>query len=68
MSFEIVDYSEKSIAVFGDVIKYQNEFLDLKGMLNEKLRYKGAVSTGFIFTKDTFIYKLNILTRWMGDI
>jgi hypothetical protein len=51
MSFEIVDYSEKSIAVFGDVIKYQNEFLDLKGMLNEKLRYKGAVATGFIFTK-----------------
>lgn len=51
MSFEIVDYSEKSIAVFGDVLKYQNEFLDLKGMLNEKLRYKGAVATGFIFTK-----------------
>lgn len=51
MSFEIVDYSEKSIAVFGDVMKYQNEFLDLKGMLNEKLRYKGAVATGFIFTK-----------------
>jgi hypothetical protein len=51
MSFEIVDYSEKSIAVFGDVLKYQNEFIDLKGMLNEKLRYKGAVATGFIFTK-----------------
>ena len=51
MSFEIVDYSEKSIAVFGDVMKYQNEFLDLKGMLNEKLRYKGAVAIGFIFTK-----------------
>jgi hypothetical protein len=51
MSFEIVDYSEKSIAVFGDINKYESHFTELKGMFNANLKYKGESKPGFIFTK-----------------
>jgi len=51
MSFEIVDYSEKSIAVFGDITKYESHFNELKGMFNANLKYKGESKPGFIFTK-----------------
>jgi len=51
MSFEIVDYSEKSIAVFGDIQKYDSHFNELKGMFNANLKYKGEARPGFIFTK-----------------
>lgn len=51
MSFDIVDYTEKSIAVFGDVQKFESEFIKLNGMYNEKLKYQGGIGTGFIFPK-----------------
>ena len=51
MSFEIVDYTDKAIAVFGDVKKYDSEFLRLDGKYNEKLKYQGGQATGFIFPK-----------------
>lgn len=72
MSFEIVDYSEKSIAVFGDITKYESHFTELKGMFNENLKYKGVSKPGFIFTKfkrpqvQDLVRKLKVLDSTSG--
>ncbi len=72
MSFEIVDYSEKSIAVFGDITKYESHFTDLKGMFNANLKYKGESKPGFIFTKfkrpqvQDLVRKLKVLDSTSG--
>lgn len=72
MSFEIVDYSEKSIAVFGDITKYESHFTELKGMFNANLKYKGESKPGFIFTKfkrpqvQDLVRKLKVLDSTSG--
>lgn len=49
MNLEIVDYSEKSIAVFGDTRPIKDELKALGGRFNPRLTYEGERRTGWIF-------------------
>ena len=49
--FEIVEYSEKSIAVFGDTKSIKDELKALGGKFNPALKYDGEKRTGWIFPK-----------------
>lgn len=48
---EIVDYSEKSIAVFGDTKAIKDQLKDLCGRFNPALNYNGKKRAGWIFSK-----------------
>lgn len=48
---EIVDYSEKAIAVFGDTKTIKDELKKLGGKLNPALKYNGEKRAGWIFSK-----------------
>lgn len=48
---EIVDYSEKAIAVFGDTKAIKDELKKLGGKFNPALRYNGGKRAGWIFSK-----------------
>ena len=49
--FNIVDYSEKALAVFGDTKAVKNELKALCGRFNPKLTYNGRKAAGWIFQK-----------------
>ena len=48
---EIVDYSEKSIAVFGDTKAVKDLLKELGGRFNPALKYNGEKRSGWIFGK-----------------
>lgn len=48
---EIVDYSEKAIAVFGDTKAIKEELKELGGRFNPSLNYNGEKRAGWIFSK-----------------
>ena len=48
---EIVDYSEKAIAVFGDTKTIKDELKKLGGKFNPALKYNGEKRAGWIFSK-----------------
>lgn len=48
---EIVDYSEKAIAVFGDTKAIKNQLKELGGRFNPSLNYNGEKRAGWIFSK-----------------
>lgn len=48
---EIVDYSEKAIAVFGYTKAIKNQLKDLSGRFNPALNYNGEKRAGWIFSK-----------------
>lgn len=48
---EIVDYSEKAIAVFGDTKAIKDELKKLGGKFNPALKYNGEKRAGWIFSK-----------------
>lgn len=48
---EIVDYSEKAIAVFGDTKSIKEQFKELGGRFNPALNYNGGKRAGWIFSK-----------------
>lgn len=48
---EIVDYSEKAIAVFGDTKAIKDQLKDLGGRFNPALNYDGEKRAGWIFSK-----------------
>lgn len=48
---EIVDYSEKAIAVFGDTKAIKEQLKELGGRFNPSLNYNGEKRTGWIFSK-----------------
>lgn len=48
---EIVDYSEKAIAVFGDTKAIKDQLKDLGGRFNPALNYNGEKRAGWIFSK-----------------
>lgn len=48
---EIVDYSEKAIAVFGDTKAIKEQLKELGGRFNRSLNYNGEKSAGWIFSK-----------------
>lgn len=49
--FEIVEYSEKSIAVFGDTKSIKDELKALGGKFNPALKNNGEKRAGWIFSK-----------------
>lgn len=48
-SFEIIDYTEKSIAVFGDTKSIKDDLKALGGRFNSRLNYNGEKVAGWIF-------------------
>lgn len=48
---EIVDYSEKAIAVFGDTKAIKEQLKELGGRFNPSLNYNGGKRAGWIFSK-----------------
>lgn len=48
---EIVDYSEKAIAVFGDTKAIKDQLKELGGRFNPSLTYNGEKRAGWIFSK-----------------
>lgn len=48
---EIVDYSEKAIAVFGETKAIKDELKKLGGKFNPALKYNGEKRAGWIFSK-----------------
>jgi hypothetical protein len=48
---EIVDYSEKAIAVFGDTKAVKDQLKELGGRFNPSLNYNGEKRAGWIFSK-----------------
>jgi hypothetical protein len=50
-SLEIVDYTEKSVAVFGDTKSFKEELLKLGGKFNGSLTRNGEKVAGWIFSK-----------------
>ena len=51
LSLEIVEYSEKAIAVFGDTKPIKNVLKDLNGLFRANLTYKGERRAGWIYSK-----------------
>lgn len=48
---EIVDYSEKAVAVFGDTKSIKEQLKELGGRFNPSLNYNGDRRAGWIFSK-----------------
>lgn len=48
---EIVDYSEKAVAVFGDTKAIKEQLKELGGRFNPSLNYNGEKRAGWIFSK-----------------
>lgn len=48
---EIVDYSEKAIAVFGDTKAIKGQLKEIGGRFNPSLNYNGEKRAGWIFSK-----------------
>lgn len=48
---EIVDYSEKAIAMFGDTKTVKDQLKELGGCFNPSLKYNGEKRAGWIFSK-----------------
>ena len=49
--FEVVDYSEKAIAVFGETKEVKEQLKELGGKFNPALRYGEGKRAGWIFSK-----------------
>jgi hypothetical protein len=50
LQFEIVDYSEKAIALFGDTKEIKDLLKTMGGKFNPRLVYKGSKRAGWIFS------------------
>lgn len=48
---EIVDYSEKAVAVFGDTKAIKDELKSIGGKFNPRLNYNGEKRAGWVFPK-----------------
>lgn len=51
LDIEIVNYSEKAIAVFGETKPIKDLLSSLKGAFNRKLTYQGEKKAGWVFSK-----------------
>lgn len=51
LNFEIIDYSEKAIAVFGDTKPIKGKLSNLGGSFNKFLNYRGEKKPGWVFSK-----------------
>lgn len=61
--FEIVDYSEKAVAVFGDTKAIREQLKELGGKFNPRLNYNGGKRAGWVFPKS----KLGELDKFIHD-
>lgn len=50
MSLILQDYSEKSVAIFGDTKTFINKMKDLGGRFNPNLTHNGEKTAGWIFS------------------
>ena len=50
-NIELINYSEKAIAVFGDTKDYRESLASAGGMFNPSLKYKDGRSPGWVFSK-----------------
>ncbi|WP_443146933.1 LPD29 domain-containing protein [Parabacteroides caeci] len=50
-AIEIVDYSEKAIAIFGDTKEFKDQLKSLGGRFNPSLKHNDAKRAGWIFSK-----------------
>ncbi len=50
-SFEVVDYSEKAVALFGDTKPISSKLSDIGGRFNPALRYGNEKRSGWVFSK-----------------
>lgn len=48
---EVMDYSEKAVAVFGDTKAIKDQLKELGGRFNPSLKYNGEKRSGWIFSK-----------------
>ncbi|KAA6310167.1 hypothetical protein EZS27_038481, partial [termite gut metagenome] len=62
--FQIVDYSEKALAIFGDTRPIKDQLKALGGRFNPKLTHEGGKQAGWIFQKS----KENQLRELTGKI
>lgn len=60
---EIVDYSEKAVAVFGDTKAIKDELKSIGGKFNPRLNYNGGKRAGWVFPKS----KLGELDKFIHD-
>ena len=60
---EIVDYSEKAVAVFGDTKTIKDELKSIGGKFNPRLNYNGGKRAGWVFPKS----KLGELDKFIHD-
>jgi hypothetical protein len=60
--FQIVDYSEKALAVFGDTKPIKDQLMALGGRFNPKLMHEGGKRAGWIFSKAKENDLKNLLT------
>lgn len=51
LQFEIIDYSEKAIALFGDTKEIKDSLKDFGGRFNPRLAYNGGRNAGWVFPK-----------------
>jgi hypothetical protein len=59
----IYEYSEKSIAVFGDTKPFKSEFSSIGGRFNPSLRKDGVVTPGWVFKKTSEQDVLRVLRK-----
>ena len=62
----IVQYSEKSVAVFGDSRGVKDKFKEMNGRFNKFLNYKGIRQAGWIFPHKCKLELQEILTEHYG--
>lgn len=51
LRFELIDYSEKAIALFGDTKEIKDLLKAMGGRFNPRLTYNGGKRAGWIFTQ-----------------
>lgn len=61
LQIEIVDYSERAVAVFGDTKPIKDKLRDLGGSFNKYLNYRGEKKPGWIFSKKKEIELRSVL-------
>ncbi|MBO6271826.1 hypothetical protein J6O48_03490 [bacterium] len=51
MNIEIVDYSEKALALFGDTYQIKDKLKELGAYYNKHLKYKTGLKPGWVISK-----------------
>jgi len=60
---QVVEYSDKSIAVFGQTAQYKSHLMDIGGKFNPNLTHDGQKCPGWIFPKKAQASVENLVAR-----